>query len=156
MPAELAVGGSAPTFKLDRDGGGTVSLADFKGKKLVLFFYPKADTSGCTSEALAFSALLPTFTKAGCAVLGVSPDPVKAQDKFKAKHNLTVALAADPTHEMLTAYGVWGKKSMYGRSYMGVIRTTLLIDPRGRIAQIWPKVKVPGHADEVLAAAQAM
>ncbi len=156
MPAELAPGTKAPAFKLPRDGGGTVSLADFKGQNLVLYFYPRADTPGCTVESKAFSALAPAFAKAGTAVLGVSADPVKAQDKFKAKHGLAIPLASDESHKMLAAYGVWGEKSMYGKTHMGIRRTTLLIRRDGVIAQIWPKVKIEGHAEEVLAAARAL
>jgi peroxiredoxin Q/BCP len=153
---ELTPGSKAPDFTLPRDGGGSVSLRDFKGKKVVVYFYPKADTSGCTKEAIAFSALEREFTKAGTAVLGVSADPVKALDSFKTKHKLTIPLVTDETRKMLDAYGVWGKKSMYGRSYMGITRTTFLIGPDGRIAQIWPKVKIPGHAEAVLASARAL
>ena len=156
MPQSPAEGALAPDFRLRRDGGGTVSLADFKGRKLVLFFYPKADTSGCTIEAKDFSRLAPDFAKAGAAVIGVSADPVKKQDAFKAKHDLATPLASDETHGMLEAYGVWGEKSMYGRKYMGIARTTVLIGADGRIARIWPKVKIPGHAEEVLAAAKAL
>ena len=133
-----------------------MSLADFKDRKLVLFFYPKADTSGCTIEAKDFSRLNPDFAKAGVAVIGVSADPVKKQDAFKTKHDLATPLASDETHGMLEAYGVWGEKSMYGRKYMGITRTTVLIGADGRIARIWPKVKIPGHAEEVLAAARAL
>jgi peroxiredoxin Q/BCP len=129
-----------------------VSLADFKGQNLVLYFYPRADTPGCTVESKAFSALSKVFAKAGTAVLGVSADPVKAQDSFKAKHGLAIPLASDETHKMLDAYGVWGEKSMYGKKFMGITRSTFLIDKDGRIARIWPKVKVEGHAEEVLAA----
>jgi peroxiredoxin Q/BCP len=149
---ELAEGAAAPAFTLPRDGGGEVALKDFKGKKLVLYFYPKADTEGCTREALDFSRLRPKFSRAGAAILGVSADPIPALDKFKAKHDLTVDLAGDETHKMLTAYGAWGEKSMYGRTFMGVIRKTVLIGETGKILRIWPKVKVDGHADEVLAA----
>ena len=156
MPVALSVGARAPDFTLPRDGGGNVSLAQFKDRKLVIFFYPKADTSGCTAESIAFSTLLPKFNKAHTAVLGISPDAVTAVDKFKAKHKLKVALGCDPTHDMLKAYGVWGRKLMYGRTYMGVIRTTMLIGPDGRIAKIWPKVKVDGHAEEVLDATQIL
>jgi thioredoxin-dependent peroxiredoxin len=155
MPQTVTEGAPAPDFRLPRDGGGTVSLADFKGRKLVLFFYPKADTSGCTIEAKDFSRLAPDFAKAGATVIGVSADPVKKQDAFKAKHDLTTPLASDETHGMLEAYGVWGEKSMYGRKYLGITRTTVLIGADGRIARIWPKVKIPGHAEEVLAAAKA-
>ena len=156
MSAKIAVGGKAPGFTLPRDGGGEVSLTDFKGKKLVLYFYPKADTPGCTIEAKDFSRLAPAFARAKTAVLGVSADPVKKQDKFKAKHDLTIALASDETLEMLKAYGVWAEKSMYGRTYMGVLRNTYLIGPDGKIARIWEKVKVAGHAEEVLEAAKAL
>ena len=156
MSAKIAVGNKAPGFTLPRDGGGEVSLADFKGKKLVLYFYPKADTEGCTIEAKDFSRLAPAFARAKTAILGVSADPVKKQDRFKAKHDLTIALASDETHEMLNAYGVWAEKSMYGRKYMGILRNTYLIGPDGKIAQIWEKVKVAGHAEEVLAAAKAL
>jgi peroxiredoxin Q/BCP len=156
MPANPAPGNKAPAFSLPRDGGETVSLADFKGQNLVLYFYPRADTPGCTIESKAFSSLAKAFAKAGTAVLGVSADPVKAQDAFKAKHGLAIPLASDETHKMLDAYGVWGEKSMYGKKFMGIIRTTFLIDKAGRIARIWPKVKVEGHAEEVLAAAKEL
>ncbi len=155
-PSPLTPGGKAPDFTLRRDGGGTVSLADFKGQNLVLYFYPRADTPGCTTESKAFSALSPAFAKAGTAVVGVSADPVSAQDKFKTKYGLTIPLGSDETHEMLTAYGVWGEKSLYGRKFMGITRTTVLIGKDGRIARIWPKVKVEGHAEEVLAAAKEL
>ena len=156
MPANLVAGSKAPAFSLPRDGGGTVSLADFKGQNLVLYFYPRADTPGCTIESKAFSALSKAFAKAGAAVLGVSADPVKAQDSFKAKHGLAIPLASDETHRMLDAYGVWGEKSMYGRKFMGITRTTFLIGKDGRIAQVWPKVKIEGHAEEVLDAVKAL
>jgi thioredoxin-dependent peroxiredoxin len=156
MTATLAVGDKAPDFRLARDGGSTVALADFKGKKIVLYFYPKADTSGCTAEAKDFTRLHKDFVKAGVAVAGVSADPVKKQDAFKAKHGLATPLLSDESHEMLAAYGVWGEKSMYGRKYMGIQRTTVLIGPDGRIVHIWPKVKITGHAEEVLAAAKAV
>ncbi len=152
----LKEGAKAPPFDLPRDGGGSVSLADFKGRKLVLCFYPRADTPGCTRESIAFSKLRAGFAKAGTEVIGISADPVKAQDAFKKKHKLTVALLSDEKHEMLEAYGAWGKKSMYGKTFMGIIRKTVLIGPDGRIARLWPKVKVDGHAEEVLAAAKAL
>jgi peroxiredoxin Q/BCP len=151
-----AIGAKAPSFTLPRDGGSTVSLADFKGRKLVLYFYPKADTPGCTKEAIDFSGLKRAFAKADTDIVGVSADPVKAQEKFRDKHKLTIPLASDETKKMLTAYGVWGEKSMYGRKFMGVRRTTILIDPDGRIAQVWENVKVPGHAQAVLEAAEAL
>jgi len=156
MPRELSPGAMAPAFTLPRDGGGTISLADFAGRKLVLYFYPRADTSGCTKEAIDFSRLKAAFSKAGTEILGVSADPVPAQDKFKVKHKLAIALASDEKHRMLEAYGVWQEKSMYGRKFMGIVRTTVLIGPEQRVARVWPKVSVTGHADEVLAAARAL
>jgi len=156
MSRELNPGNKAPAFTLPRDGGGTVSLADFAGKKLVLYFYPRADTPGCTKEAIDFSRLKSAFGKAGTEILGVSADPVPAQDKFKAKHKLSIALASDEKHRMIEAYGVWQEKSMYGRKFMGIARATFLIGPDQRIARVWPKVSVTGHADEVLTAAKAL
>ena len=156
MGRELAASARAPAFALPRDGGTTVSLRDFKGRNLVLYFYPKADALGCTKEAIAFSRLRASFAKTGTDILGVSADPVAAQDKFKAKHKLRIALASDETKKMLEAYGAWGEKSMYGRKYMGVLRKTFLIDGQGRIARVWPKVSVPGHAEEVLEAARSL
>ena len=156
MSRELASGMRAPGFTLPRDGGGSISLADFAGRALVLYFYPRADTPGCTKEAIDFSRLKGAFGKAGAEVLGVSADPVPAQDRFKAKHRLSIALASDETHRMLEAYGVWQEKSMYGRKFMGIVRTTVLIGPDQRVARVWPKVSVSGHAEEVLAAAQAL
>ena len=156
MGTPLGVGDKAPNFKLPRDDGDTVSLGNFKGRKLVLYFYPRADTPGCTREAIDFSKLRTAFAKAGADVIGVSADPVKAQDAFKKKHKLSIDLLSDETHAMLEAYGVWGKKSMYGKTFMGINRITYLIGPDGRVAQVWPKVKVDGHAAEVLAAAKAL
>jgi peroxiredoxin Q/BCP len=156
MPVELAPEMPAPSFSLPRDGGGNISLGEFAGRKLVLYFYPRADTPGCTVESQAFSALRPAFEKAGTAVLGVSADPIKAQDAFKKKYGLEIPLASDETHRMMQDYGVWVEKSMYGRKYMGIERATFLIRPDGRIARVWRKVKVKGHADEVLAAAKAL
>ena len=150
------VGTKAPDFTLPRDGGGTLSLSDFTGRNLVLYFYPKADTPGCTAESIALNGLKRAFAKAHTDIVGVSADPVKAQDKFRDKHGLTIALASDEEKKMLTAYGVWGEKSMYGRKFMGVRRTTFLIGRDGRIAQIWENVKVPGHAEAVLEAARAL
>jgi len=154
--AELEAGDNAPDFELPRDGGGTLSLADLRGRKVVLYFYPKDDTSGCTAESIDFSALKSDFEKAGAIVVGMSPDSVKKHDKFKTKHRLTVELVADEERKALEAYGVWTEKSMYGRKYMGVERSTFLIAPDGRIARIWRKVKVAGHAAEVLEAARAL
>lgn len=154
--AKLEVGDKAPAFELPRDGEGVISLKSLKGRKLVLYFYPKDDTSGCTREAIDFNALKKDFAKAGAEIIGVSPDPVKSHDKFKAKHGLDIALIADEDKTMLEAYGVWTEKSMYGRKYMGVERTTFLIDGAGKIARVWNKVKVPGHVDEVLEAVKAL
>ena len=156
MAGDLVAGAKAPPFSLLREDGTEVSLQDFKGRKLVLYFYPKADTPGCTQEAIAFSRLRAAFERAGTGILGVSADSVKAQDKFKSKHRLKIALASDELKEMLQAYGAWGEKSMYGRKYLGVIRKTFLIDGKGRIARVWPKVRVPGHAEEVLEAARSV
>ena len=156
MGIELKVGQKAPAFSLPRDGGGIVSLAQFKGRKLVIYFYPRADTPGCTRESIDFSQLRADFEQAGADILGVSADPVKAQDAFKKKHDLTIGLLSDETHQMLEAYAAWGKKSMYGKSFTGVLRTTVLIGPDGRIARIWPKVKVEGHAAQVLEAAKSL
>ena len=156
MDREPGPGDKAPAFTLPRDGGAKVSLKDFKGRNLVLYFYPKADTSGCTREAIAFSKLKAAFARAGTDVLGVSADPVTAQDKFKAKHKLSIALASDETRAMLEAYGAWGEKSMYGRKFMGVIRKTFLIDGAARVLRVWPKVRVEGHAEEVLETVRAL
>jgi peroxiredoxin Q/BCP len=152
----LEPGSKAPAFTLKRDGGGALSLADFKGRKLVIYFYPKADTPGCTRESIDFSRLKKEFAKAETEIIGISADPVEAQDRFKKKHKLSLSLGSDPEHRMLTAYEAWGKKSMYGLSFMGVIRMTYLIDAKGKIAQVWPKVRVDGHAEDVLAAAKAL
>jgi peroxiredoxin Q/BCP len=156
MGIELKVGEKAPAFSLPRDGGGSVSLAEYKGRKLVIYFYPRADTPGCTRESIDFSQLRAEFKKAGTEILGVSADPIKAQDAFKKKHDLHIGLLSDETHKVLEAYGAWGKKSMYGKSFMGILRSTFLIGPDGRIAHIWPKVKVAGHAAEVLKTAKAL
>lgn len=153
---DLTAGDMAPDFSLPRNGGGTVSLSDFAGKPLVLYFYPKDDTSGCTTEAIDFTGLTAEFEKLGTSVIGVSPDSVKSHDKFAAKHNLSVVLAADEEHKALEAYGVWKEKSMYGKTYMGVERSTFLIDRGGKVAEVWRKVKVAGHAEAVLKAAQAL
>ncbi len=156
MVQDLTVGDVAPAFTLPRDGEGALGLKDFAGKALVLYFYPKDDTSGCTAEAKDFAALSADFAKAGALVAGVSPDPVKKHDKFRDKYELNFPLLSDESKSMLEAYGVWVEKSMYGRKYMGVERSTFLIDGKGRIAKIWRKVKVPGHAQEVLAAVKAL
>ena len=152
----LNEGDMAPPFRLPRDGGQSISLADFAGRKLVIFFYPRADTPGCTLEASDFSRLAPAFAAAKTAILGISADPVKAQDKFRDKHELSVPLASDEDHETLERFGVWGEKSMYGKTFLGIVRTTVLVDPQGKIARIWRNVRVPGHAEEVLSAARAL
>ncbi len=151
----LKIGDDAPAFTLPADGGKTIDLAALKGKKIVLYFYPKDDTSGCTKEAIAFNGLRAQFAAANAEIVGVSADSVASHDKFKKKYDLGFALASDEAKGMLEAYGVWVEKSMYGKKYMGIERTTILIDAHGKIARIWPKVKVEGHAEEVLAAAQA-
>ena len=156
MSEAISEGGKAPAFKLDSSSGGHVTLASLKGSKAVLYFYPKDDTSGCTREAIDFTGLLKDFKKAGARVFGVSPDPVAKHEKFIAKHELGVELLSDEGKSMLEAYGVWAEKSMYGRKYMGVVRTTVLIDEKGKIARIWSKVKVAGHAEAVLEAARAL
>jgi peroxiredoxin Q/BCP len=156
LKSALAEGAKAPALHLPRDGGDSVSPADYAGKKLVLFFYPRADTPGCTKEAIDFTRLKDAFAEAGAAVLGVSADPVKAQEAFRNKHQLAVPLVSDEQHAMLEAYGAWGEKSMYGRTFLGIIRTTVLIGADGRVARIWRNVRVDGHAQEVLEAARAL
>ena len=152
----LAEGAKAPAFHLTRDGGGMIALSDYAGKKLVLFFYPRADTPGCTREAIDFSRLRSAFVESGTEVVGISADPLGAQERFRDKHGLEVPLLSDEKHQMLEAYGAWGEKSMYGRTFLGIIRTTVLIDSEGRVARVWRHVKVDGHADDVLAAARAL
>jgi peroxiredoxin Q/BCP len=152
----LNIGDKAPQFEVPGDGGGTARLSDFAGQPVVVYFYPKDDTAGCTAEAIDFSRLEPEFAKAGAAVIGISPDTAKKHDKFRKKHALTVALAADEERKAIEAYGVWVEKQMYGRSYMGVERTTFLIGRDGRIAQIWRKVRVKGHAEAVLEAVRSL
>ena len=152
----LVEGAKAPAFRLPRDGGETVSLADFAGQKLLLFFYPRANTPGCTKEAIDFTRLAGAFAESQTVVLGVSADPLRTQESFRDKHQLAVPLVSDEAHEMLQAYGVWGEKSLYGRTFLGISRTTVLIGPDGRIMRIWRNVKVDGHADDVLAAVRAV
>jgi len=149
-------GDEAPDFELLTESGEKLKLSRLKTQPVVLYFYPKDDTSGCTLEAKDFSRLAPDFRKAGVEVIGLSPDSVESHRKFSNKYDLAVRLAADEDKAVATAYGVWVEKSMYGRKYMGVERSTFLIDKSGRIAQSWRKVKVPGHAEEVLAAARAL
>ncbi|MBR0735374.1 peroxiredoxin [Bradyrhizobium liaoningense] len=154
--AVLTEGQKAPAFRLPRDGGDVVTLADHAGHKLVLFFYPRSDTPGCTREAIDFTRLADAFAAAGTAVLGISADPLKAQEKFRDKHKLGIPLVSDETHQMLEAYGAWGEKSMYGKSFLGILRTTVLVGRDGKVARIWRNVRVDGHADEVLEAARGL
>lgn len=153
---DLKIGDKAPAFTLPATGGQPISLERLKGKNAVIYFYPKDDTSGCTREAIDFQALRAEFAKADTEIIGVSADSVASHDKFAQKHKLDFTLASDEERTMLEAYGVWVEKSMYGRKYMGIERTTVLVDRNGKIARIWPKVKVPGHAEEVLAAAKEL
>ncbi|ERP97817.1 alkyl hydroperoxide reductase [Labrenzia sp. C1B10] len=156
MMSELAVGDVAPDFELEGDGGNRVSLSALKGKPVVVYFYPKDDTPGCTKEAIAFTEQSDAFAKLGVTIIGLSPDTAAKHDKFIAKHNLAIRLGADTEKEVAEAYGVWVEKSMYGKKYMGVERTTFLVGADGKIAEVWRKVKVPGHADAVLEAARAL
>jgi peroxiredoxin Q/BCP len=152
----LEAGDKAPAFTLATDGGGKVKLSELRGKTVVLYFYPKDDTSGCTKEACGFRDTMPKLTKAGAVVIGVSKDSVASHDKFKAKHDLNFVLGADTEGAVCEAYGTWIEKSMYGRKYMGIDRATFVIDGAGTIRNVWRKVKVPGHVDEVLAAVKAL
>jgi thioredoxin-dependent peroxiredoxin len=151
-----AIGETAPAISLPRDGGEIVNLSDFAGKKVVLYFYPKDDTPGCTTEAKGFTERADEFAAAGAVVLGVSKDSVTKHDKFIAKHDLKIALLSDEHGDVCERYGVWAEKSMYGKTYMGIERATFLIGPDGKIAQVWPKVKVSGHVDAVLDAVRAL
>jgi thioredoxin-dependent peroxiredoxin len=150
------VGQPVPAFDLPRDGGGSAGPADFRGRRLVLYFYPKDDTSGCTTEALGFTAKLPEFEAADAVVLGISRDSVKSHDKFRDKHRIGIRLLSDESGAVCEAFGVWREKSMYGRTFMGIERSTFLIAPDGTVARIWRGVKVPGHVDEVLEAARSI
>ena len=152
----LVQGQALPHFALPKTGGGLASPADYAGRQLVLFFYPKADTSACTVESVDFNGLSPAFAAANTALLGISADTLKKQENFIRKHGLAVTLLSDQTHDLIDAFGIWVEKQLYGRKYMGIERTSVLIDAKGRIVRIWSKVRVPGHALEVLAAAQAL
>lgn len=152
----LENGMTAPDFTLPTDGGGSITLSGLRGHPVVVYFYPKDDTSGCTKEAIAFTDLADAFAAAGATVIGISPDSPAKHDKFKAKHDLKVLLAADEEKTTIEAYGVWVEKSMYGRKYMGVERATFLVDANGTLAGIWHKVKVAGHAEAVLDAVKAL
>jgi peroxiredoxin Q/BCP len=152
----VQAGAKAPDFDLPTDGGVNVRLADLKGKIVVLYFYPKDDTPGCTNEGKDFSAAKPDFDAAGAVVIGVSKDSIASHAKFRKKYDLAIALGADPEGKVIEAYGAWVEKSMYGKTYMGIERSTVLIDGEGVVRKVWRKVKVPGHAAEVLKAAQAL
>jgi peroxiredoxin Q/BCP len=156
LPMAVEEGDKAPAFTMPTDGGGTVKLADLTGKTVVLYFYPKDDTSGCTKEAVDFTAQLDRFKKAGALVIGVSKDTPAKHDAFKSKHKLKVLLATDETGKVCDKFGVWVQKTLYGRKYMGIDRSTFLIDGRGSVRRVWRKVKVPGHVDEVLAAVRQL
>jgi peroxiredoxin Q/BCP len=156
MTKAIDTGDMAPDFELPTDGDGQFKLSAHRGHPVIVFFYPKDDTSGCTIEAIDFTAMKPDFDAIDAQIVGMSPDNPASHDKFKAKHKLAVTLASDEDKGVLEAYGVWREKSMYGRKYMGVERSTFLIDSRGRVAQAWRKVKVPGHVSEVLAAARGI
>ena len=147
---------AAPDFTLPRDGGGTVTLSDLRPAPVVLFFYPKDDTSGCTKEAIAFTGLGREFEAAGAKVFGISKDTVAKHDKFRDKHELGIPLLSDAESDVCEQYGVWKEKSMYGKKFMGIERTTVLIGGDGKVVRVWPKVKVPGHAEEVLEAVKAL
>jgi len=153
---DLTIGDTAPTITLPRDGGEEVNLSDFSGKNVVLYFYPRDDTSGCTKEAIGFTENLDSFDGLNTVILGVSKDSVKKHDKFVAKHALKIALLSDEEGDVCERYGVWVEKSMYGKTYMGIERATFLISADGKIAQIWRKVKVPGHVDAVLDAVRGL
>jgi peroxiredoxin Q/BCP len=152
----LTAGVKAPDFSLPSQDGTPISLKSLRGRKVVLYFYPRADTPGCTQEAIAFHAKRKAFEKAGAVILGVSADPVEAQEKFRGKYGLSFPLLSDEAHRMLEDYGVWGEKNMYGKRFLGVHRVTYLIDEKGVIARVWPKVKVEGHAEDVLEAARKL
>ncbi len=150
------VSDTAPDFTLPRDGGGTVSLSDLRGDLVVLFFYPRDDTPGCTKESIGFSQQLQAFADAGAQVFGISKDSVEKHDKFVAKHELTTPLLSDANDTMCEDYGVWKEKSMYGKTFLGIERSTFVVERDGKIARVWRKVKVPGHVDEVLDAVKAL
>jgi peroxiredoxin Q/BCP len=152
----IETGQTAPDFTLPQDGGDDITLSALRPSPVVLYFYPKDDTSGCTTEAKAFTGLIDEFAKVGATVIGISPDDAKSHKKFRDKHQLAVELASDVDRKIAETFGVWVEKSMYGRKYMGVERSTFLVDAAGKVANVWRKVKVPGHADAVLAAVKAL
>ncbi|MCB1487098.1 MAG: peroxiredoxin [Bauldia sp.] len=152
----VSEGDEAPDFQLAIDGGGSIRLSDLKGRTVILYFYPNDDTPGCTTEAIDFTSALPEFEAAGATVIGISPNTIESHQKFKAKHGLGVMLASDPDHKALEPYGAWGEKMMYGRTTVGVIRSTVMVGPDGRVARVWPRVRVKGHVDKVLEAVRAL
>lgn len=152
----LNAGEKAPDFELESDSGQIIRLSALKGKPVLVYFYPKDDTSGCTKQAIAFTEKSPEFAKLGVHIIGISPDSAASHEKFKAKHKLTIQLAADTQKNTCKAYGVWEEKNMYGRKYMGVVRSTFLIDAAGKISHIWRKVRVPGHVEEVIERIQSL
>lgn len=154
--AIVSEGQMAPDFTLPQDGGPDVTLSDLRGQPVVLYFYPRDDTSGCTKEALSFTALMEAFRAEGAAVFGVSKDTADKHGKFRAKHDLKVPLLSDAEGTVCEDYGTWAEKRMYGKTFMGIQRATVLIDGEGRVARVWPKVKVPGHAEEVLEAVRTL
>lgn len=153
---QLKIGDPAPDFTLPRDGGGALSLSEYRGKNVVLYFYPQDNTPTCTLQAIDFSSKAAAFKKAGAIVIGVSPDSVKSHDRFCFRHNLTIPLVADEEHKAVDAYGVWREKTTFGRTYMGVVRSTFLIDKDGKIAGMWDNVRLKGHIEGVLEAAKAL
>jgi len=156
MTTQIEEGQAAPDYTLPRDGGGEMGPSDMAGKNVVLFFYPRDDTSGCTKEAVGFSELAAEFDKAGAVVVGISKDGIKKHDKFRDKHSLKVPLLSDENSDVTERFGAWVEKSMYGKKYMGIERSTFLIDGSGTVRRVWRKVKVPGHVDEVLDAVKAL
>ena len=156
MNSPLESGDSMPQFNLDADGSSRISSDDLKGQKAVIYFYPKDDTPGCTKEAIAFTKFKPAFEAAGTKIVGISADPAQKHDSFIAKHDLDITLGSDPELDTLKAFGVWVQKAMYGRKYFGIERTTFLVDADGKISRIWRKVRIPGHVEDVLKAAEAL
>ena len=156
MTTNIDIGSKVPFFTLKTDGRGEISSPDLIGKTAVIYFYPKDDTSGCTKQAIGFSALKDAFDSLNAQIVGISADSPQKHDKFKAKHDLTITLASDEDHEVLEAFGVWKEKSMYGRKFMGIERSTFLIDKDGVVAGVWRKVKVPGHVEAVLEAVKEL
>jgi len=153
---KLEIGDSVPDFTLPADDGSNVTPADFRGRKLVIYFYPKDNTPGCTKEAIGFTELMQAFAEADTEILGISKDSIQKHRNFRSKHDLAIRLASDAESDVCERFGVWQEKRLYGRSFMGIVRATFLVDRDGRLARLWPKVKVKGHAEEVLAAAREL